>query len=340
MTFVLYNRITNKKEVCTLSEEGRAKGENMDTKNVNLERHKGLLFIKTDSKNRGQLMKYEIMQYLKNEGCNFLRMRYLVLTEEFLSLHYADIKNARPEVFQDIVDRFEGQIVTALEVELPMTYDDNYQSTPMSCEEFRDTIIGPTFVHKDGIREKVAKEYKKSEKEYTQKEVEVTTELRYTAAQKTMRGKIANQLEYVTNDDLKTFNACHYSASAEEAKAELDRVFGDEGFDGRIVSRIIEAPEINEIMNKVHTISYNTQECTKGNYELLRYKFDAFREEMISYGHDFPEEFLVERYSRSFDDPRFLGSAFAGDKLYLNFTKDMVDLSTQILKHNQLSIAD
>lgn len=305
----------------------------MDTKNVNLERHKGLLLIKPDSVGRGQLMKYEIMQYLKNEGCEFLQMRYLVLTKEFLSLHYADIKNARPEIYQDIVNRFEGQTITALEVELPMTFDENWNPTPMSCEEFRDTIIGPTFIHKEGIREKVEKEYRKSDQPYTKKEVEVTTQLRYTAAQNTMRGKISNQLEYVSNNDLKTFNACHYSASHDEAIAEVDRVFGVDGFEGRIVSRIIKAEEINEIMNTVRTISCNTQECSRSNYELFRYAFDHYKEEMVA----LPEELIVERFLRSYDDSRFLGSAFAGDKHFVNFTRDMVDLSKQILEYNKLA---
>lgn len=311
-----------------------------------MQRKKGLLLIKPDSADCGQLMKYEIMQYLRNKGCDFLQMRYLVLTDEFLSLHYADIKEARPNVYQDIVNRFEGQIVTALEVELPMTLDNNYQLVPMSCEEFRDTIIGPTFIHKEGIREKVEKEYKKSGKPYIQKDVEVATELRYAAAQKTMRGKIANQLNVdqpkkgVTaeelknyNDDLKTFNACHYSASAEEARAELYRVFSEVGFDGRIVSRIIERAEINTIMSKVGSTYYDSQKDTKAHCNEIRKDFDTFKQEMIDRGEDIPEDILIERFLRSYDTPQFHDPKFRGDKIFNQFSKDMKEVSNKILNY-------
>lgn len=304
-----------------------------------MQRKKGLLLIKTDSVGRGQLMKYEIMQYLKNEGCDFVRMRYLVLTEEFLSLHYADIKEVRPSVYQDIVNRFEGQIVTALEVELPMTLNDNNQPVPMTCEEFRDTVIGPTFVHKEGIREKVEKEFKKEcEKKnlpYSQKQADIVTSIRYEAAQKTMRGKIANQLEYVTNDDLKTFNACHYSASAEEAIDELDRVFGDQGFDGRIVSRTIEKTEINDIVSKVRTISSKGQQCIRANYEKFRYVFDTFKQQMVDCGEDIPQDILIERFLRSYDTPKFHDPKFLGDKIFIQFSQDMEDISKKILDYTK-----
>lgn len=295
-----------------------------------MERKRGLLFIKPDSLENGQLLKYEVMHYLQKKGCRFDRMRYLVLTKEFLELHYADLKEGRPAIYQDMVNLLEGQIVTAIDVELPLTYNEQGQCVPMTCEEFRETIIGPTFVSFDAIQEKTIKDAKKHHEDISKEDLYVRAYQNYAKAQKTMRGIMTNQLEGVDPETMKTLNTVHYSASKAEADLELERVFEDtfEGnFKGKVASRIIYEPEITEILNLTNPVSSSP---TRKQYEHFRFAFENYKKDMELVGAKISNTFLVERFCRLLQDKRFENPSFMGDKNYLTFTKDMLQLQKEL----------
>ena len=304
-----------------------------------MHRKRGLLLTKVDSEKTGQLLKYPILHYLEKEvGCGFNKARYIIATYEFLERHYADIAQNRPAIFKDIVANMEGQMLFAAEVVLP---------EGMSCEEFRDTVVGPTFVAYEAIEEKAINKEKKdlkkklladdpelaNDEEKLNKMLDNMLEANlynvkagamkdHLAARETLRGKFINLNEGV--EHTKTFNVMHYSASAEEAKDELNRVF-KENFDGKLASRILDAKEIRALLAATKGCHLTTRE----QIEDLRRGYLQFVETRNMMGIAMPSYMLEEQYARSLTNKEFARFNFVGDTFFQEYIAQMENLYFQ-----------
>ncbi len=304
-----------------------------------MHRKRGLLLTKVDSEKTGQLLKYPVLHYLSEEvGCGFGKARYIIATYEFLERHYADIAQNRPAIFQDIVANMEGRMLFAAEVVLP---------EGMTCEEFRDTVVGPTFVAYEAIEEKAINKAKKElKKQMLANDPELANDEErlnagvekmllanlhnikadvmkdYLAARETLRGKFINLNEGV--EHTKTFNVMHYSASADEAKDELNRVF-KEDFPGKLATRILNAKEIKALLDATKDCCLTTRE----QVEDLRRGYLDFVETRKLMGIAMPAYMLEEQYTRSLTNKEFARFNFVGDNFFQEYIAQMENLYFQ-----------